>query len=124
MRLASHFAVMPVFALLLAGRRTRLAALVVLAGAIIAISGGGRATIGLFVIGLGITTVLSIRHKATGRQSMVAGVAVVALFFAAPAMLWAINQRSEEALASSDHERTSLESAAMMTMTYGIARER
>lgn len=112
--LMSHFAVMPAFALLLAGRRTKMAAMVVVAGGIVALAGGGRATVGLYAIGLGITTLVSIRHKLTGRKSAVAGAAVLALVLAAPAMLWAIDRRSDAAKASSDQERSAMTRAARM----------
>lgn len=112
--LTSHFAVMPAFALLLAGRRNLPAIAVVVAGAIIALTGGGRATIGLFGIGVMITAILSIRHKMTGRKSVMTGVAVVLLILSAPAMMWAVGRRSLEARISSDDERSAMTSAARM----------
>lgn len=112
--LMSHFAVMPAFSLLLAGRRTKVAAMVVLAGAIVALAGGGRATVGLYAIGLVVTIVLSIRHKGTGRKSAMAGAAVLALLLAAPVMLWSIDRRSEAVRASSDQERSAMVRAARM----------
>ena len=112
--LTSHFAVMPAFALLLAGRRNLSAIAVVIAGAVIALTGGGRATIGLFGIGVVITAILSIRHKVTGRKSMMTGVAVALLILSAPAMMWAVGRRSLEARISSDDERAAMTSAARM----------
>lgn len=112
--LTSHFAVMPAFALLLAGRRNLPAIAVVVAGAVIALTGGGRATIGLFGIGVMITAILSIRHKVTGRKSVMTGVAVVLLVLSAPAMMWAVGRRSLEARISSDDERAAMTSAARM----------
>jgi hypothetical protein len=112
--IATHFAVMPAFALLLAGRRTALAAAVIGAGAAIAIAGGGRATIGLYAAGLLVTTMLSIRHRMTGRKGAIAGAAVVGLLLAVPIMMWAVGKRSEAALASSDEERSAMIRAARM----------
>lgn len=112
--LTSHFAVMPAFALLLAGRRNLPAIAVVVAGAVIALTGGGRATIGLFGIGVVITTILSIRHKATGRKTMMAGLAVLLLVLSAPAMMWAVGRRSAEARISSNEERLAMTAAARM----------
>ena len=112
--LTSHFAVMPAFALLLAGRRSLPAIAVVIAGAIIALTGGGRATIGLFGIGLVITTILSIRHRLTGRKGVMAGLAVLLLVLSAPAMMWAVGRRSVEARISSNEERAAMTSAARM----------
>lgn len=112
--LTSHFAVLPALALLLAGRRSLLAATVVIAGALIAVTGGGRATIGLYVAGIILTTALSMRHKITGRKAALAGAAGFCLLLAAPVMMWSIDRRSAAARASSDHERRALTEAARM----------
>lgn len=112
--LSSHFAVLPAFALLLAGRRTLPAALVVISGIVIALVGGSRATIGLLGIGLIVTTILSIRHKSTGRKLGFAVALVVMIAAAAPVMMWSIERRSEAALKSSDYERKSMTEAARM----------
>ena len=112
--LTSHFAVMPAFALVLAGRRTKLFFFVVLAGAVVALAGGGRATIGLYAIGLIVTIAVSIRLKSTGRKNAIAGAAFLALLMAAPVMMWAIERRSEAARASSDEERSAMVRAARM----------
>ena len=115
--MASHFAVMPALALLLAGRRTALATLVVLGGAVIAVMGGGRATIGLYAMGVILTTALSIRHKMTGRKGAVAAAAFVGLLVAAPVMMWAVDRRSNAAKESSDEERGALIRAARMIIS-------
>ena len=112
--LTSHFAVMPAFAMLLGGRKMKMFALVVLAGAMIALAGGGRATIGLYAIGLVVTIALSIRLKSTGRKNAIAGAALLGLLVAAPVMMWAIERRSEAARASSDEERSAMIRAAKM----------
>jgi O-antigen ligase len=112
--LTSHFAVMPAFALLLAGRRNLPAIAVVVAGAVIALTGGGRATIGLYGIGLVLTTILSIRHKMTGRKGALAGLALLLLILSAPAMVWAVDRRSLEDRISSDGERAAMTAAARM----------
>ena len=112
--LTSHFAVMPAFALLLAGRRVKLFAFVVLAGAVVALAGGGRATIGLYAIGLIVTIALSIRLKSTGRKNAITGAVLLGLLLAAPVMLWAIDRRSDAARASSDEERSAMIRAARM----------
>ena len=114
--LTSHFAVMPAFALLLMGRRSYLASLVVLSGLLIAVEGGSRATIGLMGSGLVVTAVLSMRHRFTGRKAAFAVAAVVALALAIPATIWAVQRRSEVALESSDHERKAFTDAAKMVI--------
>lgn len=112
--LTSHFAVMPALALLLAARRSLLAAAVVIAGAVIGLTGGGRATLGLYPAGIILTTALSMRHKITGRKAALAGAAGFFLLLAAPVMMWSIDRRSAEARASSDKERRALIEAAQM----------
>ena len=112
--MATHFATMAAFALLLAGRRTLLAFAIVAAGAIIAVVGGSRATIGLFAIGLGITTLLSMRSQMTGRKGAFAAVAAVAVVLAIPAMMWAVDRRPASARESSNEERRSFIEAAQM----------
>ena len=112
--LTSHFAVMPAFALVLAGRRSLGAGLVVLAGAVVALAGGGRATIGLYAIGLMITMAMSMKFRMTGRKSAIAGLAVLGLLAATPVMMSAIERRSDAARASSDEERQDMKRAARM----------
>ena len=77
---------------------------VVTAGAVIALTGGGRATIGLFGIGVEMSAILSIRHKKTSRKSMMARVAVLLLVLSTPAMMWAVERRSVAARISSDEK--------------------
>lgn len=112
--MTSHFATMPAFALLLAGYRQRLAATVVFCGAIVALLGGSRATIGLMALGFAITTIVSIRHKMTGRKGAVAAAAAALAVCAVPVMIWSVNRRSETVLQSSDAERSAMISAARM----------
>lgn len=110
----THFATMPAFALLLGGRRTLLPVAIVAAGATIAIVGGSRATIGLFGMGLVITTLLSMRNQMTGRKGAFAAVAIATLVLAAPVMMWAVDRRSEASKASSNQEREAFINAAKM----------
>lgn len=112
--ITTHFATMTAFALLLAGRRSVLAAAVVAAGAIIAVVGGSRATIGLFALGLGVVTLLSMRNQMTGRKGAFAAVAAVSVVLAIPAMTWAVDRRPAESRASSNEERRSFVEAAQM----------
>jgi hypothetical protein len=112
--LASHFATLPAFALLLSGRRNLAGAAVVVAGAAIAFAGGSRATIGLLGIGLLITVLLSIRHHRTGRKLGFAVAAFAAIALATPAMIWSIERRPEAVRASSNKERQAFNEAAKM----------
>ena len=112
--MTSHFATMPAFALLLAGYRQRLAALTVFCGVIVALLGGSRATIGLLALGIFATTLLSIRHKMTGRKGAVAATAIIAVLCSAPLMIWSVDRRSKTELQGSNAERSAMIRAARM----------
>lgn len=115
--MASHFATMPAFALLLAGYRQRFAAMTLSCGAIIALLGGSRATIGLLALGMVITILLSVRRKMTARKGALAAAAAVLVICSAPLMIWSINRRSESTLQSSDTERKAMIQAARMIIS-------
>lgn len=110
----SHSAVAPAFAMVLGGRRNWLAPLVVVAGGIIAFVGASRATIILYGVGLLITTMLSLRHKMTGRKMGIALVALAVVGLGAPVMKLAIGRRAEVSIESSNDERHALTDAARM----------
>lgn len=115
--LASDFVVFPTLALLLAGRRVILPALVVAAGLVIAVVGGSRATLGLFAIGSLLTIILSLRHRRSPKKVAFVGAATVMLLIAAPAMLWGVSQRSSADKISSDKDRSAMKLAATMMIT-------
>ena len=112
--MASHFAVFPAIALLLAGYYTKQAFGIAVAGLVVAFTGGSRATIGLFAIGLVITLCLSLWRKNTGRKAAVAGGLFLALLLALPVLYTAIERRSDEVRANSNLERSLMISAAKM----------
>ena len=112
--MASHFAVFPAAALLLAGHHTKQAIAIVLSGLVVAFTGGSRATIGLFAIGLVITLCLSLWRKSTGRKAAVAAGLVVALLVSLPVLYTAIERRDDETRANSTLERSLMISAAKM----------
>jgi O-antigen ligase len=114
--LSLDFVVYPTVALMLGTRRTLLPAAVLAGALIIAVLGGSRATMGLVAIGVIITVILSIQHKKTARKSGFAGMVALFLLASVPAMLWAINQRTDAAKESSDYERTAMKKAAKMVI--------
>ena len=115
--MASHFAVFPAVALVLAGQYTKQATAIVIAGLVVAFTGGSRATIGLFAIGLVITLCLSLWRKSTGRKTAVAAGLFVALLASLPVLYTAIERRSDETRANSSLERRLMISAAKMIIT-------
>jgi O-antigen ligase len=112
--LAADFAVFTTLSLMLGSRRFLWPAATLLAGFAIALLGGSRATLGLFGIGVILTTFLSIRHKPSSRKYAFAGAIAVLLLASAPVMIWAAGRRSEALKESSDAERSAMKAAARM----------
>jgi hypothetical protein len=112
--LAADFAVFTTLSLMLGSRRLLWPAATVAAGFVIALLGGSRATLGLFVIGVILTALLSVRHKPTSRKYAFAGALALLMFASAPVIIWASSRRTEEVKASSDAERTAMKAAARM----------
>jgi hypothetical protein len=111
--LASEFVTFPTLALLLGTRRYWPAG-VLLGSFLIALYGGSRATMGLFAIGVVLTLLLSILHGTSSRKFGFGSAALLLLLVAAPAMIWAVNKRSEQSLVASDTERDDMKLAARM----------
>jgi hypothetical protein len=114
MALGVDFAVFTTLSLMLGSRRLLWPGATLIAGFVIVVLGGSRAALGLFAIGVLLTTALSIRHKPSPRKYAFAGALAVLLLASAPVMIWAANRRSEEAKASSDAERAAMKAAARM----------
>ena len=112
--LGSELVVFSTLASMLGGRRLLWPAATIMAGFVIAVLGGSRAALGLFAIGVILTTFLSIQHKKTSRKFAFAGVLALLLLVSAPVMIWAAGRRSEAVKASSDAERAAMKLAARM----------
>jgi O-antigen ligase len=112
--LASHFATLPAFALLLAKRKPLFMGAIVGAGVIIAFTGSSRATIGLFAIGVAVTIALSLWHASTPRKRAFAASAVVLMLLGSPVMLGALERRAPDQIASSNRQREAFNDAALM----------
>jgi hypothetical protein len=112
--MASHFGIFPAVALLLAGLYPMRALAVVMAGVLVAFTGGSRATIGLFAIGLVFTWILSVWHQPSGRKSAIGFGMVVALVLAAPVLWSAVERRSDAERADSNKMRSQMINAAKM----------
>src|SRR5438067_9505045 len=112
--LAADFAVFTTLSLMLGSRRLLWPATTLLAGFVIVVLGGSRAALGLFGIGVVLTTALSIRHKPTSRKCAFAGALGALLLASTPVLIWAANRRSEAVKASSDAERAAMKEAARM----------
>jgi hypothetical protein len=112
--MASHFGIFPAAALLLAGLYPARAFVVVAAGLLIAFTGGSRATIGLFAIGLVFTWIISVWHQPSGRKSAIGFAMVVALVVASPVLWSAVERRTDAERAGSNEMRAEMVDAAAM----------
>lgn len=112
--MASHFAVFPAIALLVAGYYTKESLAIILSAMMVGFAGGSRATIGLFGIGLIVTLALSIWRQSTGRKTAVAGGLLLLLVAAMPVLYTAIERRPEKMINESNLERQLMIKAAKM----------
>jgi hypothetical protein len=115
--MASHFGIFPAVALLLAGLYPIRAFVVVAAGLLIAFTGGSRATIGLFAIGLVFTWMVSVWHQPSGRKSAIGFGMVLALAVAAPVLWSAVERRTDAERAGSNEMRAEMVDAAAMIIS-------
>lgn len=115
--MATHFIVYPAFAVFLGGLYSKRAALAGAASLIIAFGGGSRATIGLLVIGLLMTAIVSCWRQMTRRKAAFATAAIIGLVAVSPLLYLAVERRSDEARAQSNEERGNMLSAASMIIS-------
>ena len=114
----SHFAILPAFALLLAGQRGALPFITALCGAILTVLTTSRATVGLAAIGYFAIFALSILRGWTSRKVLVAMFAVACLAVLLPLALSSFEQRAAQNPVSDseftfvDDSRTAMERAA------------
>lgn len=113
----SHFVTFPALALLLVDGKNRAPFFGILSGAIVAILGASRATLGLAGAGfIGLLLVSSAR-KPTARKSKIVGMATIAMVIAVPLGLSALQKRFDAVPLSSDYsERAAFERAAKMAI--------
>lgn len=112
--MASHFIVYPALAAFLGGYYRNRALVAVVAGLIVAFAGGSRATVGLLVVGMIVTMILSYRHSASGRKASIAAAALIGVIAVSPLLYSAIERRSAESIASSNEQRRAMIAAATM----------
>lgn len=115
--LASDFVVYPTLALLLGGRRLIGPGIVLLAGLLIAVIGGSRATLGLFAAGSLLTVLLSLIHRRTSRKIGFAAAFALLLVVSVPVLSWSTHRRTQADLNSSDLERSAMKLAASMMIS-------
>lgn len=112
---ASHFVIMPFFALLLAGARGWLAPATLLAGIVIAILTASRGAMGLSALGLCLVFVISVARGWTRRKGAVALAGMALAVAAAPLAIASFEKRFAAVPLSTNYdERAAFEKAAAM----------
>ena len=91
----SHLVLMPAFALFLAGRWKGIAIAGILSGLIVVILTASRATIAFSAVGLGLTLLLSLAVRFTGRKAMFGALGVVLLACSFPLARASLDRRFE-----------------------------
>ena len=110
--LMSHFVVLPFFSLLLVRSRGWMPPAVLVAGLIVEVLTGSRATVGLAGIAHAVIFAGSAIRQWSLRKAKVLLIGAVVFAVAAPVALVSFAQRGEANLESSNEERVALESAA------------
>lgn len=110
--MVSHFVIFPFFALFLEKPQGWLTPAVVLAGLMIQVLTGSRATLGLGGFGYAAVYVIAAMGRWTSRKALVSLVAVAAIVLVLPLALTNFAQRGEEQLSSSNEERVVLSTAS------------
>jgi O-antigen ligase len=112
----SQFVIFPFFAMILGGRRGRLAPAVVVSGLVIAVLTASRGTIALDFLGLAIVFVVSAVGQWTPRKAKVLWVGVAALtvfvFFAASSLQQRFQGGTQLGLSEEDGERLTYKTVA------------
>ncbi|GAA0482315.1 hypothetical protein GCM10009096_25820 [Parasphingorhabdus litoris] len=112
---ATHFALYPSLAMLMATKKAKLPMLGVVAGLIVVAFGASRATIGLAGIGVMLVIFLSMVRKPTARKTKVAAIGLVILAIATPVAISSLQQRfAITSTEGSNEERQAFERAAKM----------
>ncbi|MEP4727545.1 O-antigen ligase family protein [Parasphingorhabdus sp.] len=112
---ATHFALYPSLAMLMATKKAKLPLLGVIAGLIVVAFGASRATIGLAGIGVMLIIFLSMVRKPSARKTKVAVIGLVVLAIATPIAVASLQQRfAITSTEGSNEERQAFERAAKM----------
>ena len=111
----SHLAVIPAFAMFLAGRYFRTAFIGVIAGLIVVILTASRATVAISAGGLVLTLLLSLLLRSSGRKIVIAGAGAIVLLASLPPANYFLEQRlaaQGQTFLTEDKEREAFERAA------------
>lgn len=91
----THFALLPLLALLLAGERSKIVMLGVVSALIVIALGASRGAIGFAGAGIALLFVLSLARRATAGKWRMLGFGVAALAMTAPVMFFSLQNRFE-----------------------------
>lgn len=110
--MCNHFVLLLSLAAMLSGDRRRLPLIGVVAGSIVVMLTGSRATVGLAGIGIVLLVGLSVLRRPTPFKMRVAGIGVALLAIGTPIAYAAVQHRAQSQMSSSDGERVAFENAA------------
>jgi O-antigen ligase len=112
---ATHFALYPALAMLMASKKAKLPLLGVIAGLVAVSFGASRATTGLAGIGVVLLILLSMARKPSARKTKVAIAGLVILAIATPVAIASLQQRfTIQSTEGSNEERQAFNRAARM----------
>ena len=114
-----HFVTLPLFALLLAGERSKLIYAGAASGLLAVALGASRGAIGFVGLGIGIIFALSLARRMTPHKWKIVGFAVLSLAIIGPIMAESLTRRFDEKGAEAEgyDERAAFEKAARMMWT-------
>ena len=118
-----HIVILPFFALLLAGRRGLLPAVVLVVGAFVILSTASRATIGLEAFGLSTVFVLSAARKWTSRKRLALIIGVIATAVVVPLAASSLEERfaaQEIDSGGTDWRAAYIKAAGMMLVDHPL----
>ena len=119
---AAHFVVYTALAALLGGHYPKRMLLAVVSGVLIAFAGASRATIGLMLLGMTLTLLLSSLHRVNGRKMAIAGAALIALIAVSPVLYSSLQRRTAQQRENSVEVRDNMKAAARLMLGVGADR--
>lgn len=111
--LMAHMTVVPLLAAVLEGQRSKLIYAGIIAGLIVIVGGGSRASMGITAAGLVLVLIVSVARRMTPRKGKMLAVAMLAALVAVPLGLGTLEDRfGEHSMITAEDERAAFDRAA------------
>lgn len=108
-----HMTIIPMFAAVLEGQRSKLVYAGIVAGLIVIAGGGSRAAMGIAAAGIVLVLILSLARRMTPRKGKMLAVALVAAAVVVPLGLGTLSERfGDKSVVTEESERAAFERAA------------